>query len=180
MSITDRAALTSAVNEHYPRVKRYFRSRVPEPDCYDQANEAIRVFLATDPAKIESPKAYLMGIAHKLLLKYINRRRPSVGFDSELHSIAEFRTSISVQAVRRNRLLSALASLPVDHEDAFELHYAEGLTLDEVAKAIGKSPATVKRYIASARQALAKQLGVPAERFSDVETRQLVAAYRSS
>jgi hypothetical protein len=53
-------------------------------------------------------------------------RRPSIGFDSELHSIAEFRTSISVKVVQRNRLLSALASPPVDYETAFELHYAEG------------------------------------------------------
>lgn len=180
MSTTDHATLIAAVNEHYPRVKRFFRSRVPEPDCYDQANEAIRVFLATDPSKIDKPKAYLMGIARKLVLKYIERRRPAVGFDSELHSIAEFRTSISAQVVRRNRLLSALTSLPVDHEDAFELHYAEGMTLDEVAHAMGKSPATVKRYIAAARQRLAEQLGMPAERFSDVETRQLVEAYRSS
>jgi RNA polymerase sigma factor (sigma-70 family) len=174
------ATLNALVQELYPQVKRYFRSRVPEPDCYDQANETIRAFLASDRAKVENPRAYLWGIARNQVLKYIRGRRASVGFDSELHSIAEFRTSISVTVVRRNRLLSALANLPVDHEDAFELHYAEGLTIDEVASVMGKSAATVKRHLASARQALAKQLGVPEDGFSDVETRQLVEAYRAS
>jgi RNA polymerase sigma factor (sigma-70 family) len=176
----DRASLDATVRELYPRIKCYFRSKIPEPDCYDQANETMRVFLSRDPATIQNPKSYLWGVARLHVLRYIDRRRPSVAFDSELHSIAEFRTSISVKAVRRNRLLNALATLPVDHETAFELHYAEGLTLAEVAEALDKSVATTKRYIADAKLRLAEQLGMSVEQFSDVETRQLIDAYRTS
>lgn len=175
------ASIDAIVREHYPRIKCYFRSKLPEPDCYDQANETMRVFLSRDPNTLTNPKSYLWGIARKKVLQYIAKRRvAAVAFDSEHHSIAEFRTSISVQVVRRNRLLHALAALPVDHETAFEMHYAEGLTLAEVAEAFEKSPATIKRYIAAARSSLATKLSVPPERFSDVETRQLIDAYRSS
>jgi RNA polymerase sigma-70 factor (ECF subfamily) len=176
----NRASFDAVVANLYPRIKCFFRSKIPEPDCYDQANETIRVFLSRDPSTIESPESYLWGIARYQVLKYIERRRPSVAFDSELHSIAEFRTSISVKAVSRNRLLNALASLPVDQETAFELYHAEGLTHAQVAAVLGKSVATVKRYIASAKASLAQQLGIAPERFSDVETQQLIDAYRSS
>lgn len=176
----DQAAIRALVQEHYPRVKRFFRNRIPEPDCYDLANDTIRAFLSKDPGELQKPRAYLWGIARNQVLKYIDARRPSIGFDSELHSIAEFRTSISVKAVRRNRLLSALTALPSDHELAFELHYAEGLTIAEVADAMGRSSATVKRYMAAARESLAQSLGVAPDAFSDVETDQLVAAYRNS
>jgi DNA-directed RNA polymerase specialized sigma24 family protein len=54
------------------------------------------------------------------------------------------------------------------------------LTIEEVAQAMGKSNATVKRYLASARETLASHLGITAERSSDVETRQVVDAYRTS
>ena len=176
----DRTVIDATVREHYPRIKCFFRNKIPEPDCYDLANDTIRTFLSRDPGNIQNPRAYLWGIARMNVLKYIDRRRPSVPFDSEHHSIAEFRTSISVKAMRRNRLLNALAALPSDHEVAFELHYAEGLTIAEVAEALGKSTATAKRYIAAARQRLAEQLGMAPDRLSDVETKQFVDAYRSS
>ena len=176
----DRASIEATVRELYPRIRRFFQNKIPEPDCYDQANEAIERFLARDPATIQNPKSYLWGIARNLVLKYIHGRRMAVAFDSELHSIAQFHTRISVKAVRRNRLLAALSELPVEHQTAFELHYAEGLTIAEVADAIEKSPATTKRYIAAAKQTLAERLGVPPGQFSDVEMRQVVDAYLSS
>jgi len=177
---TDRATLDATVRAHYPQVKRFVRNKIPEPDCYDLANEAMRVFLSRDPSTIVKPKSYLWGIVRMLVFKYAHGKRPMIAFDSELHSIAEFRTSISTVTVRRNRLLTALATLPMDHQTAFELHYAEELTLAEVAEVLEKSVAQTKRYIASAKQKLAAELGLPPESFSNLETQQIVNAYRES
>jgi RNA polymerase sigma factor (sigma-70 family) len=172
------ATLQAVVLSEYPRVKRFMRSKLPEPDCYDAAQEAMKAFLAIDPARMTNPAAYLMGVARMHVLKYFERHRPSEQFDSTRVSVAQLGTSMSVQLDRRNLLLHALRSLPLDHQTAFELRYAEELSLDEVAEVLGVSLATVKRYLASARSSLALLLGAAQSELGDRETAQLAEAYR--
>lgn len=170
--------LRAIVTAEYPRVKRYMRSKLPEPECYDAAQEAMQAFLAIDPARMRNPGAFLMGVARKHVLKYFERHRPSEKFDSTMMSVAQLGTSMSARLDRRNLLMHALRSLPVDHQSAFELRHAEGLSLEEVAEALDVSLATVKRYIESARSSLAKTLGTRDGQLAESDAAQLAEAYR--
>lgn len=146
------------VRSHYQVVLRFFRTKIPRPDCYDVAHEALETFLKIPPERISgSPHAYLIGVARNHLKKYFARIRPSVPFDSARMSVAGA-TSMSERLGRRNALLDALRQLPCDQQIAVEQHLLERRTYQEVATALGVSLATAKRRVAEGRRALAERL----------------------
>lgn len=171
--------LHAVVQGLYPRIKRFFRSKLPEPECYDQANETIKDFLAADRSRIRSPRTYLWGIARKKVLQALRRRRPTEQFDSTQVSIADLGTSQSARLDRRNLLLNALRTLPLDHQVAFELRHAEEMSLQEVADTLEVSLATAKRYLQSAREQLAMVLRSRAPTLSEQEEAEIADAYRN-
>lgn len=171
--------LHAIVRALYPRLKRFFRNKLPEPDCYDEANETIRVFLAADRQRMGNPRSYLWGIARKRVLQVLQKRRPTVSFDSTTVSITDLGTTLSARLDRRNLLLSALRTLPVDHQMAFELRHAEELSLQEVANSLDVSLATAKRYLQSARVQLATLLRPEHPELSDRDAEELADAYRN-
>lgn len=173
-------SLDTLVRDLYPRVKRFLRNKLPEPDCYDQANEVIKVFLSANLSRVADPRAYLWGIARMKVLQSLQKRRPTQQFDSTLHSIADLGTSLSARLDRRNMLLNAMRTLPLDHQIAFELRHVEQLELKEVADAMEVSLATVKRYIAAAREELATALGSADPSLSNRDTVAIADAYRNS
>ena len=63
---------------------------------------------------------------------------------------------------------------------AFEVRYAEELSLAEVAESLEVSLATAKRYIAAAREALATRLTGPLEGLTAAHEAELAAAYREA
>ena len=148
--------------ENWPKLKRFFRTKVPEPDCYDLVQETLEAYVrkSQEPGVvIEKPRAYLWGIARNKVLKYISGKRlPNEAFDSAEHSVLGRQTSLSTRFDRNDKLLTALRSLPTDCQIAFELHYGEGLTNEEVALAMGVGLATAKRKIKRAREQLREQL----------------------
>lgn len=165
------ADLHAIATDAYPRVKRLMRSQLPEPECYDAAQEAMRAFLASDPARMQNPTAYLMGVARKHVLKYFERHRSTAAFDSTMMSVAQYGTSLSARLDRRNLLMHALRSLPADQQQAYQLRHLEGMSLEEVAEAGGVSLATVKRYLAAAQKSLEESL-------TQGDLAQLAEAYR--
>ena len=72
---TDNAAQTRALAaDLYPRLLRFFRSKVPHPDCHDLAQQTFTEFLRQLRSKqIDNPRGYLWGVAHFQLLKFIDR-----------------------------------------------------------------------------------------------------------
>ncbi|RMG99190.1 MAG: sigma-70 family RNA polymerase sigma factor [Deltaproteobacteria bacterium] len=142
----------------YDDVRRFFRTKLPAPDCYDQAHAVIEAFLKVPPGRIHGDRrAYLMGMARKYVLKYFERQRPTERFDSARMSVSGI-TSMSERFDRRNVLLNALRSLPLDQQIAVEQHLLERRTYEEVAQTLGVSLATAKRRVADGRRALAEQL----------------------
>lgn len=173
----DPQRLRALANDLYPRLLRFFRSKVPHPDCHDLAQQTFVEFLKQAQTKpIEDRRAYLFGIARFQLLKFIERRRRTgEPFDSTRQSMAAVGTSLSMHFDRRNRLMAALRELPIEQQVAFELRHGEEMQLEEVAKAMDISLATVKRYLASAKAALQASL-----RAGDEIDAQVADAYRSN
>lgn len=154
------AALDPVIKDNWPKLKRFFRAKIPEPDCYELVQETLLVFVKKScEQQIEKPRAYLWGIARMKTLQYITSKRvASAQFDSTIHSVLGPQTTLSARFDRRNKLVNALRELPTECQMAFELHHGEGLTIDEVSAAMELSPATVKRRIKNARELLQKAL----------------------
>lgn len=176
---TDDAAQTRALAaDLYPRLLRFFRSKVPHPDCHDLAQQTFTEFLRQLRSKaIDNPQGYLWSVARFQLLKFITRKRPAgEQFDSTRMSMAAVGTSLSMHFDRRNRITAALRELPLEQQLAFELRHGEDLQLEEVARAMEVSLATVKRYLKSALETLRSLLDA-----SDTAVeQQAAAAYREN
>lgn len=156
MNPTGSAPIEPLIQDNWPKLKRFFRAKVPEPDCYELVQDTLLTFVQKHrEGGITNPRAFLWGIARMKALKYISgKRAANVDFDSEIHSVMGPESTLSTRFDRRNKVMTALRSLPVEGQMAFELHYGEGLTNEEVAAALGKSLATVKRYIKDARDTM--------------------------
>lgn len=164
--------------DHWARLKSYFRSKVPEPDCYDLVQQTLAELVKCDLAAVRHMKPYVMRVAHNVLTAYIDgHKAKTVAFDSDVHSVMSPQTSFSARLDKRNRILNALRSLPLAQQEAVELRLCEGLELTEIAEIMERGLATVKRYIDAGTEQLRTSLrgivpGDPASAVTD--------AYRAS
>lgn len=107
-------------------------------------------------------RGFVLGIAHKLLLKQLRRRYArgrTVDFDQV--TLRDLGTSASRRVARdleRERLLETLASLPLTEQVALELYYWEEMPASEVAEVLGVPEGTVRTRIRSARIKLRRKL----------------------
>lgn len=176
----DPAATKALIKELYPDVLRMLRTKIGAPDCYDQAQEAIKTFLMKDPAEIKTnPRGYLMGIARMRVLKYFSAQKNVTQFDSTQMSVAAV-TSMSVRMDRHDHLIAALQSLSLDEQIAIEQHLLEGRTLEETAEVLGVSRATATRRVKEGRGRLLSALTAGNADMGDALIQQLRAAYHSA
>lgn len=172
------SSLSELARHNWPRLKRFFRAKVLEPDCYDLTQETLLAFVRTDPSQLARPEAYLWTIARHKLIDYFKRKRAVETFESTRISIAECGAGMSTQLDRRRRLHAALQRLPVDQQIAFELRFGEELSLAEVAEAMQLSLATVKRYLQRARSSLQQILSSPEFADARADEAAVIEAYR--
>lgn len=157
-----RAALERLIRDEWPRLRRFFRTKVPDADAYDLVQSTLLAFVEHDK-RGDGARAYLWGIARNKVLQYYGKHRPTASFDSTVHGVLDVGRSLSSRLDDRDRLLAALRGLPADHQMAFELRHGEELSLEEVAAALDVSLATAKRYLAAATERLRASLGVAPE-----------------
>jgi len=164
-----RAAAEELISNEWPKLERFFRTKVPPADILDLAQTTCLAYVERLDEVKSNPRGYLWAIARKQLLKHWDRSRArgAATFDSSQHSLQDVGPSLSSAIGRRSRLLDALQSLPADQQMAIELRYGEGLTLEETADAIGVSLATVKRYLLAAEETLRTTVGASTEATAD-------------
>lgn len=155
----DESAGNALVRRHFDLLYRFFSGRFDEgvPDLVQ------RTFLGAVQARDRLPddvnfKAYLLGIAHRLLLMaYRSRRRRDRIFTAGDASGTALVTSPSRAVARRERqraLLASLRELSLEHQIVVQLFYWEDLSIDEVAEVVQVPPGTVKSRLHRARQLL--------------------------
>jgi len=142
---------------HVDKIFRFFDRRVPA--------EAEELVQATFVGAVEAQqrfrgdapfRAFLFAIARRQLLKHFDKRRRD-RVSLRTMSFADLGTSMGTVFVRdrqRQQLIEALAQLPADHQLAVELHYWEGLTMQEVGSVLECPPGTIKRWLFEARKKL--------------------------
>ncbi len=104
-------------------------------------------------------RAHFFGIAAKMmrrvLVDHARRRRAAKreGFAGEpitLSNVADPAGAASVDVLALHEALAELSALDERQAEVVELRFFGGLKIDEVAEAVGVSPATVKRELATA------------------------------
>ena len=137
MTTTTNRVLEDLIRNEWPKLRRFFRTKVADADVLDLVQQTMLAFVEGRSRATSGERAYLWGIARFQVLKHYEKHRASTPFDSTLHTAMELGPSLSSRLDGRTRLLRALHTLPVDHQMAFELRHGEELPLEEVAAAIG-------------------------------------------
>jgi RNA polymerase sigma-70 factor (ECF subfamily) len=119
-----------------------------------------------EPDKV---KSWLMCIAVSLVRKRLRRNRlmSLLGFVDN-RGVVPLDTWVlegtSVEASAEVAVLDRIVSkLPVEQRLAWTLRHIEGEALDDVARALGKSLATVKRYVAAAERRIQDHVALAPE-----------------
>lgn len=140
-----------AAEEQHVRVLRYLGARLAnEQDAQDLAQEAyLRLLRASNSRLIHDPMAYLLRIARNLLHEWYSSppgsREPveEIELVDEGMSVEDL-TEISQQV---ERLGNVLRHLSPKCRAVILMHRRDGMTYDEIAKALGISSSMVKKYL---------------------------------
>lgn len=108
-------------------------------------------------------RAFVFGVARRRLIDHFRRwSQPTRAFDPLTTSVAALLSGPTSQLDRERRkdkLRDALASLPLDTQLTFELHYWHELTVQEAATVLGVAAGTVKARLSRGRERLREILG---------------------
>lgn len=160
----DRVAGEALFSRHFDAIFRFFVHRVP-----DEAEELVqRTFLAVLDARTRfrgdaSFRTFLFAIARRQLLKYFETMTRHGRVTFQTLSLVDLGASVETRLANSElqaRLLEHMRALPVDHQMALELHYWEGLKVDDIAEVLDAPPGTVKRWMHEARRSLADELAL--------------------
>jgi RNA polymerase sigma-70 factor (ECF subfamily) len=163
MTMNREQELERLIRDEWPKLRRFFHTKVPEGDVLDLVQATMLAFVEGRARATAGLRPYLWGIARLQVLKHYEKHRGSTPFDSQVHTALDTGPSLSTRIDSRSRLLRALHQLPADHQMAFELRHGEELSLEEVAAALDVSLATAKRYLAAAEEKLRAILGAEAD-----------------
>lgn len=148
---------------HFDRVARFFANKV-DTDAEDLV-QATFLACAESSARFEgraSFATFLLGIAHKVLLKHL-RRRYGRGHTLDLGQVSlrdlcASPSSMVARNIEQQRLLDALRTLPVHEQVVVELYYWENLSAAELGRLLEVPEGTVRTRLRSARQRLERRL----------------------
>jgi RNA polymerase sigma-70 factor (ECF subfamily) len=166
----------------------------------DEVRQILRERLLVASAPDEPPRiaaysgdgplaAWVRVAAVRTALNLLEKKDEQLGHDSRAVGAAaaaatpEQDVSASHQhALFREVLEQAVSALPAQQRTALRLHFAEGLTGDEIGEKLGISRATVTRWLATARTFLLRETRRLLEgrlRLSSAEAESFIASARS-
>lgn len=117
----------------------------------------IKVLLKNDLKQVIEPRAYLVTIAHGLMVNFIRRRDMEQAYLAAMVSLGHGEVAVVPSAeeflITLEKLVAVdrmLDGLPVKVKQAFLLHKLNGMTYPEIAADMGMSTVSIKKYIARA------------------------------
>lgn len=154
-------------DRHYETVRRFFRNKVPAAATRDLVQETFLACVESCGrfAQRSTFRAYLLGIAHHVLIDHLRRSLRDAGADRELdldNIILEHVRPTGEDAViakrERRLLLRALRSLRFPLQVVLELRYWESMSDTEIAEVLDEPLGTVKTRLRGGRIALEAKL----------------------
>ncbi len=158
----DRTAANVLVQRHYSEIIAFFSRRLPS-DADDLAQSVFEVYVR-DPKKVTGTnlRAYFYGGARFKFLRALRdrSRHPVDNLPSESlqNALAPGVSTIVGGRVEVQKLLMALQSLRIDHQNLIEL-ILKGFSMRECAEILGRSENTCKTWKRLALAELRGQFG---------------------
>jgi RNA polymerase sigma-70 factor (ECF subfamily) len=158
----DREALAELVER--TRLRLFALAYVELPH-YEDAQDAVAAALVqicrhvTELRKPESIRAWM----HRIVRNETHRLRRGPGAPMASLEEVEARTEGADPSLLRLDIERALRRLPGNHAEAIRLFHLQGLSMDEVARHLGRSQGTVGSWLYRGRQQMAREIYMGAE-----------------
>jgi RNA polymerase sigma factor (sigma-70 family) len=162
----DREAGDALVRRHFDAVFRFFRSKLVR-DADDLVQRTFLTCIESHRGFRDegSFRAFVLGIARIHLLRYLQRELPRSPDPLEMSAVdidvVTRRGSPSKVVAEREEggfVLEAMRTLPLAVQMCLELHYWEGMRVEEIAEVVGIPAGTVKTRMHRGRAALRSAL----------------------
>ncbi len=161
----DRHAAQTLIRRYHEPITRFFRTK-----AFEHAEDLTqRTFLGLAEARARfsgesTVRAFVFGIARNVLFEfYRSKKKRGAGEpDFGVESLADLAPGVSTQAAERAEtrvLLQALQRIPTELQSLLELHYWEGLSVEELGAVFELAPGTVKSRMHRARGLLQQEMG---------------------
>jgi len=125
-------------------------------DAEDITSETfVRAWTSSARIRADTVKGYLFTIARNLYLRELRRSRRDVELQRPIEDTAPDPLAMAEQKAQFRAVLARLRELPEVDRSAVLLRALEGLTYEEIARALGISLAAVKTKIHRARLSFA-------------------------
>ena len=149
-----------------PRLQQFFATKVRPEDAEDLVQQVWVEFSAASKRGADirtTVRAYVLGIAHHLLCRYVRSKYAGeiVDIDPMRSAISSLDASLSTvigERMKAQRMMLALQRLPLDQQTLLELRYISGLSTVELAAMFEIPVGTIKSRLAHARVALEKEI----------------------
>ena len=164
----DPDALRALHNRLYEPVQRYVHFKVSDPQAGEDLTSEVflRVLEALKQGKMwkTTPDAWIFGIARNVVADHYRktRRRSEVALDERLATPDEQdATQRIIVAEQHEELAQAITRLTDEQRDVVLLRFMEGLSINDVAEVLNKTPGAVKGLQHRALRALSEAMGRP-------------------
>lgn len=176
----DRA--TVCVRREAGALLAYFKRRVTDPeDAADLVAQTLMVVwkrVEALPLDETEARMWMFGIARHVHLGYLRGRRRHIALADKLrgHLMHSGRESVPAIDGRYLDLTAAIAALPVVDQEIVRLLHWDGLSLEQVARHLGKPASTIRSRYHRARAHLRRSL----DDFPGSPPQALLAPHRES
>jgi RNA polymerase sigma-70 factor (ECF subfamily) len=157
-------ALGEIHDEYYAPVFRYAFFRTGDREtAEDIASEVFKRLLeglraGTGPTTTLA--GWLFGVAARVVSDHFRRvyRAPQVEWNESWGDFDDTPSTLTVKAVEREELRQAIQALTEEQQHVIALRFGEGLSIERVARMLGKTEGAIKQLQARAVAALARQM----------------------
>ncbi|MCA9718757.1 MAG: sigma-70 family RNA polymerase sigma factor [Myxococcales bacterium] len=163
----DRKAGDEFVLRYFDAISRFFRNKVCSDE--DATDLVTQTFLACTSAKQRfrgesNARRFLYAIAHKVLLRYIEKRYKRKREVEDFASVCVQQlapasmSSIVMHKREAQALVQALREIPVTDQIVLELMYFDGLSGREISERLNLSEGTVRGRISRGKDRLQRRV----------------------
>ncbi len=159
----DRRAGNALFQRYFDSISRFFENKLAaDVDDLVQGTFLALVRHSDQFRGQASFRTYLFTIARHEFYRYLREKNRARGkIDFTITSLGELKTTPPSRLIRNERkqlLLDALRSLPVEQQLLIELHYWENIELKQLALVFEITPSAVRSRLLRARRALRERM----------------------
>lgn len=155
----DKQSGTRLFARHGDAVLRFFRNKVNFQEVEELAQETFLRVVKTREQIADGRviRAYVLGIARRVLLEHLRKLPLDLELDPAVHDIAALvpgASTIIARCQEQELIVNALRRLPLEQQVLLELYYWEQLKGPELARIMEINASTLRSRIQKARDAL--------------------------